>query len=180
MITPTMRQQAKTVNFGILYGQTPFGLAKGLSISVQEATAFIHAYFQKYPRVQEFLEDCKTKTRKTRIAKTLIGRQRPIEEISNKNPAIRAAAERLAINTPLQGSAADLIKLAMIAIHREIESQHLQGKMILQIHDELLFEVPDEELPLFQTLIQTHMEGVVSLKVPLKVEIAIGKNWAEC
>ncbi|MBI3901022.1 MAG: DNA polymerase I, partial [Chlamydiia bacterium] len=123
---------------------------------------------------------CKEKARKTGWAISFSGRKRPIPELSNPNPTIRAAAERLAINTPLQGTAADMIKLAMIAIDQEIDRQNLQGKMILQIHDELLFEVPDLELPIFQKLIKEKMEQVFTLKVPIIVDTAIGKNWAEC
>ena len=179
-ITPLMRMNAKTVNFGILYGQGPFGLSKQLHISQKDAAHFIETYFQRYPKIKEFLDTCKASARETGYAITLAGRKRPIPELSNPNPTIRAAAERLAINTPLQGTAADMIKLAMIAVDKEIQKQNLQGKMILQIHDELLFEVPDSEVPIFQQLIKEKMEHVFLLKVPLTVEIAVGKNWAEC
>ena len=114
------------------------------------------------------------------MAKTLTGRQRPIPEIHNKNPSIRAAAERLAVNTPLQGTAADLIKKAMIEIDREIAKEKLEGKMILQIHDELIFEVPDEEVPAFEKLVKHKMEHVLKLNVPIEVHISVGKNWGEC
>ena len=180
MITPEMRSQAKTVNFGILYGQGPFGLAKQLRISMREAQEFIKTYFDRYPRILEYLEDCKAQARKTGLAVTLFGRQRPIPELSNNNPSIRAAAERLAVNTPLQGTAADLIKKAMIQIQGLIEEKKVQGQMILQIHDELIFELPDEEIPLFKKMVAAAMEQVVKLKVPLDVHIAVGKNWAEC
>jgi DNA polymerase-1 len=180
MITPEMRNQAKTVNFGIIYGQSPFGLARQLRIPYHEASEFIKTYFERYPRVLEFLEFCKSHTRKTGMSKTLTGRQRPIPEISNKNPAIRSAAERLAVNTPLQGTAADLIKIAMIAIDKEIQEKNLTGKMILQIHDELIFEVPDEEVSLFEKIVKNKMEKVLKLNVPIEVHIAVGKNWSEC
>jgi DNA polymerase-1 len=179
-VTPSMRAQAKTVNFGVLYGQSAFGLSKQLKIPIKEASDFIKTYFENYPKVSSYLEECKSLARKTGVARTLTGRKRPIPELHNKNPSIRAAAERLAINTPLQGTAADLIKLAMIAIDREIRQQGLKGKMILQIHDELIFEVPDEELVVFQTLITDKMENVFKLSVPLEVHIAVGKNWSEC
>lgn len=179
-VEPEMRAQAKTVNFGILYGQGPFGLSKQLGISMRDASSFIKTYFERYPKVSEFLERCREEARKTGKITTLVGRQRPIPEIHNKNQMIRAAAERLAINTPLQGTAADLIKMAMIEIDREIRQRRLQGKMILQIHDELIFEVPDSEVTIFQELAKEKMEGVLNLQVPIEVHIAVGKNWAEC
>src|SRR3989344_4861388 len=178
-VTPEMRSQAKTVNFGILYGQGPYGLSRQLGISIQEATTFIKTYFSRYPRISEYLEQCKEQARKTGVAKTLTGRQRPIPEINNKNPMIRAAADRLAINTPLQGTAADLIKLAMIEIDRSIEGRNLKGAMLLQIHDELIFEVPDAEVSEFKSLVKEKMEKVLRLNVPIEVHIAVGKNWAE-
>jgi DNA polymerase-1 len=180
LVTPEMRSQAKTVNFGILYGQGSHGLAKQLHISYGEASQFIKTYFERYPKVSEYLEECKEKARQTGFATTLTGRQRPIAEIHNKNPMIRAGAERLAINTPLQGTAADLIKIAMIQINQEIKEKELKGFMILQIHDELIFEIPDEEIPIFQKLVKTNMEHVFNLSVPIEVHISVGKNWGEC
>jgi DNA polymerase-1 len=179
-VDPEMRAQAKTVNFGILYGQGPFGLSRQLGITIKEASDFIQLYFEQYPRVSEYLEACKEQVRATGVAKTLFGRQRPIPEMHNKNPSIRAAAERLAINTPLQGTAADLIKRAMIEIDTAIRDKNLEGKMILQIHDELIFELPDTEVPVFQKLVKQKMEHVTALNIPIEVHIAVGKNWAEC
>lgn len=175
-----MRQKAKAVNFGILYGQQAFGLSQGLDMGYKEAAAFIETYFKRYPRVKEFLESCKVSARKTKRSITMTGRLRPIPEIDSKNPALRAAAERLAINTPLQGTAADLIKMAMIQIDAFLRSQPGIGYMLLQIHDELLFEVPDEEIDQVSIKVKNIMENVVSLKVPLEVDISIGKNWGEC
>lgn len=180
MITPEMRSQAKTVNFGIIYGQGPFGLSRQLKISMKEASHFIKTYFERYPKILEFLESCKDNARRLGYSSTLTGRKRPIPEIHNKNPSIRAGAERLAVNTPLQGTAADLIKKAMIEISEEIEKRKLEGRMILQIHDELIFEVPDPEIRTFQQLVKDKMEHVFKLKVPLVVHMAVGKNWAEC
>lgn len=180
LVTPDMRSQAKTVNFGILYGQGPYGLSRQLHISMHEASDFIKKYFERYPRVLNYLEYCKEQVRKTGGSKTLTGRQRPIPEIHNKNPMIRAAAERLAVNTPLQGTAADLIKTAMIEIDRVLTERKLQGRMILQIHDELIFEIPDEEIPTFQKIVKEKMEHVMKLSVPIEVHIAVGKNWGEC
>ncbi|HSX37692.1 MAG TPA: DNA polymerase I [Chlamydiales bacterium] len=180
MVTSEMRDAAKTVNFGIIYGQGPFGLSKQLGISIKEASDFIKKYFNRYPKISDYLESCKTEARKMGFVTTLTGRQRPIPEIHNKNPAIRSAAERLAVNTPLQGTAADLIKMAMIEIDRELESRKLESKMILQIHDELIFEAPDPELETMQKIVKEKMEGVLSLNVPIVVQMAVGKNWAEC
>ena len=179
-VDPEMRAQAKTVNFGVLYGQSPYGLSQQLGISMQEASDFIKTYFQRYPKVLQYIEECKAKVRETGIAETLNGRQRAIPEMNNKNPMIRSAAERLAVNTPLQGTAADLIKGAMIEIDKAIHKRKLEGKMILQIHDELIFEVPDNEVPIFMQLAKEKMEQVMKLHVPIEVHIAVGKNWAEC
>lgn len=179
-ISAEMRKTAKTVNFGIIYGQTAFGLSKQLGIPQRDAAAFIQAYFAQYPGVRQYLEECKEQARKTLYSKTLTGRRRPIPEIHNKNPSIRAGAERLAINTPLQGTAADLIKMAMIEIDRAIEERNAQGKMILQIHDELIFEIPDSEIEFFEQIVKEKMEHVLKLNVPIEVHLAVGKNWAEC
>jgi DNA polymerase I len=179
-VTLQMRYQAKAVNFGIIYGQQAFGLAQLLGIDFHTAEEFIHTYFERYAHVKEFLNFCKENVRKTGRAVTLTGRQRPIPEIHSKNPAIRAAAERLAINTPLQGTAADLIKMAMIQVDAHLKKHPDEGKMILQIHDELLFEVPDEHANKLAHQAKNIMEGIFTLNVPLIVNISIGKNWGEC
>ena len=178
-VTSEMRYRAKAVNFGILYGQQAFGLSQGLKIDYREAAAFIEKYFERYPRVKEFLESCKESARKTGRAITMTGRQRPIPDIHSKNPIIRAAAERLAINTPLQGTAADLIKIAMIQIDQQLRQDN-RGFMLLQIHDELLFESSDTHVEELAIQVKNRMEGVIKLKVPLEVDISIGKNWGEC
>lgn len=179
-VTSEMRSRAKAVNFGILYGQQAFGLSQQLSIDFHEAAKFIETYFRRYKRVKEFLELCKETVRKTGKATTMTGRQRPIPEIHSNNPMIRAAAERLAINTPLQGSAADLIKIAMIQVDQVLNENESLGFMILQIHDELLFEVPDTQLDKLSSEVKKIMEHVFVLKVPLSVDISVGKNWGEC
>jgi len=179
-VTPSMRAQAKTVNFGILYGQTPFGLSQELGIPFQEAATFIDTYFKRYMHVKDYLEFCKESVRKTGKAITLTGRHRPIPEIDSKNPILRAQAERLAINTPLQGTQADLIKLAMIHIDADLTAHPEWGMMLLQIHDALLFEVPDTQLHTFSAHIKKRMEMVMGLTVPLIVDISIGKNWGAC
>ncbi|MBS0615131.1 MAG: DNA polymerase I [Verrucomicrobia bacterium] len=179
-VTDEMRRKAKAVNFGILYGQQAFGLSQGLDMNYKEAAAFIETYFKRYPRVKEYIEFCKESARKTKKSITMTGRLRPIPEIDSKNPILRAAAERLAINTPLQGTAADLIKMAMIQIDAFLRSNPGVGYMLLQIHDELIFEVPDHEIERVSSKVKNIMENVVSLKVPLEVHISIGKNWGEC
>lgn len=179
-VAKEQRSQAKTVNFGIIYGQQAFGLARELGIPVKAAAAFIEAYFKRYPQVQTYLEGCKKFAREQGKAVTMWGREREIPEMQSKNPTLRALAERLAINTPLQGSAADLIKMAMIHVADRLKKESLLAKMLLQIHDELVFEVPDFELIAVEKLVKEEMQGAARLKIPLRVDIAIGKNWEEC
>ncbi len=177
-ISPNMRHLAKTVNFGIIYGLQPFGLAQELSISYNEATEFIQNYFQRYPVVKDFLESSKEKARKTGFATTIMGRERPIPEINSNNRILRESGERIAINTPIQGTAAELIKLAMIDIDRYL--QNGKGNLLLQIHDELLFEAADSNIVSLSKEIQKIMEEAMKLKIPLKVNLSIGKNWGAC
>lgn len=179
-VTKQQRHQAKAINFGIIYGQQAFGLSKELGIEVNKAATFIESYFQRYTAVRQFLDQCKEFTRKTNKSVTMIGREREIPEIHSSNAMIRQAAERLAINTPLQGTAADLIKLAMLKIDQELEQRRLSGFMILQIHDELIFEVPNHELDEFKLIVKNSMEHIFDLKVPLVVDLVVGKNWKEC
>ncbi|MBM3192306.1 MAG: hypothetical protein FJZ63_06635 [Chlamydiae bacterium] len=179
-VSTEMRQIAKAVNFGILYGQQAFGLSQQLGIPFQQASTFITTYFERYPKIQSFLESCKEKARTTGLATTFTGRQRPLLDIHSKNPSLKAAAERLAVNTPIQGAQADIIKLAMIEIHKKLTASPHLGFMVLQIHDELIFEVPDNALQETSHLVKTIMENIMTLSVPLTVDIAIGKNWGEC
>ncbi len=179
-VTKEMRSQAKAVNFGLMYGQQSFGLAQQLGIDTREANAFIKMYFKQYPEVKHFIESCIAKARQSGKTVTWLGRERPVPEITSRNFQIRSAAERLAINTPIQGSQADLIKLAMLKIDESIKKHHLHAQMILQIHDELIFETPDTEIEALKPLIRDAMMSVMTLKVPLIVDIAVGKNWKEC
>lgn len=179
-VTKEQRHGAKAVNFGVIYGQQAFGLAQELNIDLKSASAFIEAYFKRYSRVRDFVESAKENTRLTGRAVTYTGRERLIPEIHSKNGMLRAAAERLAVNTPLQGTAADLIKMAMLQIDKALQKEHLESKMILQIHDELIFEVPDREISKVENMVREIMQGVLKLKVPLVVDIIVGKNWAEC
>lgn len=179
-VTKEMRYQAKAVNFGVIYGQQAFGLSQELGIDMREAASFISMYFTRYKKVREYIEYCKEIARKTGKAVTYTGRERLLPEINSKNGQIRAAAERLAINTPLQGTAADLIKLAMLKIDEALSKEKQFGFMNLQIHDELIFELPDFEIIRAEPMIREIMQGVLKLKVPLVVDITIGKNWKEC
>lgn len=179
-VTSEQRHQAKAINFGIIYGQQAFGLSQELGIDMKQAAAFIAAYFDRYQSVKGYLDSCKEAARATGRAVTLMGRERLIPEISSKNIQIRNAAERLAINTPLQGMAADVIKMAMLDIDKKLRDAKGQAAMILQIHDELIFELPDEEIPSIKKLVKESMEGVIKLQVPLVVDIHVGKNWKEC
>lgn len=179
-VTPEQRQQAKAVNFGIIYGQGPFGLSKQLGITQKEASRFIEMYFARYGHIKEFLESCKDYARTHGKAVTAMGRERLIPEILSKNGPIRSAAERLAINTPLQGTAADLIKLAMLKVDSALTKENFKAYMILQIHDELLFEVPNDEIEALTKVVRGEMEGCMELKVPLVVDVSVGKNWKEC
>ena len=179
-VTKEMRSIAKAVNFGILYGQGAYGLSQLLNIPFKEAQTFINTYFERYTKVKPFIEKCIKLAEETKISKTLFGRQRPLPDIDNKNPMIRNATHRLAVNTPLQGTAADIIKLAMIAIDKEINNKKLSGYMILQIHDELVFEVPDNEIHIFSEIVKEKMENVIKLNVPLTIDLQVGKNWGEC
>jgi DNA polymerase-1 len=173
------RNRAKAVNFGIVYGISPFGLATQLGIPQAEAKAYIERYFARYQGVKAFIEKTLEETRKTGSVRTLFGRIRPIPDIESRNQNQRGFAERTAVNTPLQGTAADLIKLAMIAIDRKLTERKLKTRMVLQVHDELLFEVPANETAEIEGLVRTEMEGVVQLSVPLVADLAFGANWRD-
>jgi DNA polymerase-1 len=173
------RRAAKAINFGIIYGLSPFGLAQQLGIEQREAAQFINAYFTRYKGVKEYLEKILVETRKTGVAKTLFGRIRPIPEINSPQMQLRNFAERTALNSPLQGTAADLIKMAMIRIDRRLSEEKFAAKMILQVHDELLFEAPVKEKSKLEKLVKEEMEGVYKLTVPLVVEIGVGPNWRD-
>jgi DNA polymerase-1 len=179
MITPEMRRQAKVINFGIIYGMGSFRLARELGISHKMARTYIEHYFATYVGVKQFIDETIEKARKSGKVTTLLGRHRWLPDILSKNRTAREFAERTAVNTPLQGTAADLIKLAMIQIHQALNQKSFRAKMLLQVHDELVFEVPPEEAERVQGLVRSIMEGVYELKVPLKVDVKTGSNWAE-
>jgi len=177
--TPEHRRAAKVINFGIIYGLSAFGLAQNLQIDQKEAAKFIAAYFDRYRGVKKYLERQVAETRKTGVTRTMFGRIRPIPEINSPQPNLRNFAERTAMNTPLQGTAADLIKLAMIEIDRRLIAEKFRTRMILQVHDELLFEGPAEELEGLKPLVKHAMEQVHPLIVPLVVDIKVGLNWRD-
>jgi len=175
-VTSDQRDRAKAVNFGIVYGQTPYGLAQQLGISPDEASDFIDRYFQRYQGVQRYIERCLSEARDTGFTRTLFGRIRQHPEINSRNGMRRSMAERTAINSPIQGTAADIIKVAMINISRELKRRNLRTRMVLQVHDELIFEVPEEELSIRET-IRDLMQNVVQLNVPLTVDVKQGLTW---
>jgi DNA polymerase-1 len=177
--TPDHRRAAKAINFGIIYGLSAFGLAKQLGIPQKEAAQFISAYFNRYRGVKQYLDNILVETRKSGVAKTLFGRIRPMPEINSPQVQLRNFAERTALNSPLQGTAADLIKMTMIAIDRRLREEKFESRMILQVHDELLFEVPTKEKEAMETLVRDEMENVYKLAVPLVVEICTGPNWRD-
>jgi DNA polymerase-1 len=179
MVTAEHRRQAKVVNFGIVYGLSAFGLSQNLGIDTSEARQYIDAYFAKYSGVRAFLDRTLDETRRDGRVRTLFGRVRPIPDIHSKNYNLRGFAERTAVNTPLQGTAADLIKLAMIRIDAAIRERDLKSRMTLQVHDELVFEVPESELDILRSLVREQMENAHPLSVPLMVEIGVGKNWRD-
>jgi len=179
LVSDEMRRQAKTINFGVLYGMGAFSLAKDLGISRKEAQSFIDSYFERYPAVLQFMDTRKEEARRHQYVTTLLGRRCAIAEINSKNGAVRSYAERNAINYPIQGSAADIIKVAMVNIDRHLREAGLLARMVLQVHDELVFDVPQGELAQVRQLVKTEMEGAVSLSVPLVVDIGVGNNWSE-
>lgn len=179
MITPDMRRAAKAVNFGIVYGQTPFGLAASINIDRKEAEEYIRTYFELYAGVKKWIQETIAEVRKSGVTVTLFGRKRPIPDMHSRNPNARSFAERIAVNTPLQGTAADLIKVAMIRIDHELSRAKLASKMLLQVHDELLFEAPPEEAADLAKMVKREMEAVYRLEVPLVVDVGIGENWRD-
>ncbi|MEJ2697246.1 MAG: DNA polymerase I [Candidatus Sulfobium sp.] len=178
-VTPEMRRTAKTVNFGVLYGISPFGLSEALGIGREDAKQYIDRYFKRHPGVREYIERTIAEATQKGHVTTLLGRRRPVPELHSANRNTRQQGQRLAVNSPIQGTAADIIKIAMIKIAERFRRETLRAKMILQVHDELLVELPEEELDAVTGIVTGEMEGAFKLAVPLKVEIGHGKNWAE-
>jgi DNA polymerase-1 len=174
-----MRRKAKAVNFGIIYGISAFGLAQDTGVSNTEAKRYIDSYFARYPGVRSFLDKTIRDASSSGYVTTLFGRRRFIPELASSTIAVKNFGERMAVNTPIQGTAADLIKLAMIRIHERLVRQGLRSRMIIQVHDELVFEVLDNEIDVMKSLVKEEMERVLSLSVPIRVDMGVGKNWDE-
>jgi DNA polymerase-1 len=179
LVSAEMRRIAKIINFGIIYGMSSYGLASTLRISREDAQQYIEAYFQKYQRVKEYIDKQIITARKDKYVKTMLNRIRYLEGIDSPNKSIREFYERTAINTPIQGTAADLIKMAMIEIHSKMESLKLTSGLILQIHDELIFEIAEPELERRRVIIKEIMENILKLSIPLKVNFKTGHRWGE-
>jgi DNA polymerase-1 len=173
------RRRAKVINFGIVYGLSAFGLSQTLAISREDAQAFIDAYFQRYRGVRTWLDRTLEEARHQEYVKTLFGRIRPIPEINSRDANVRHFAERIAVNSPIQGTAADVIKIAMIRVHQALRDKHLSAKILLQVHDELVLEVPEAEVENTRIMVQEEMEGAAKLLVPLKVDLNVAGNWMD-
>ena len=178
-VTPEMRARAKTINFATIYGQGPFALGKQLGIPQEEAKEFIRLYFERFRGVRRFLDATIAEARRRGYVETLFGRRRYLTELGSKNAAVRSGAERAAMNSPLQGSAADLIKIAMITLHHALASDGSRGGMLLQVHDELVLEAPDADVDAVVTTVRRAMEGAAALTVPLVVDVGVGANWVD-
>ncbi|MFA5729458.1 MAG: DNA polymerase, partial [Candidatus Neomarinimicrobiota bacterium] len=178
-VLPEMRRVAKVVNFGIMYGAGPFRMSEELGIPRREASQLIEQYFRTYPGINDYIVNTIADARRDTYVKTLAGRRRYVPDINSENKNIREAAERVAINMPIQGTAADMIKIAMIRIQRRLIEEKFKSMMILQIHDELLFEVHPDEVERLKDLVATEMENALTLDVPVKVDIGIGNSWYE-
>jgi DNA polymerase-1 len=178
-VTDELRRQAKAINFGIMYGMSAYGLSRELGITPKMAKTYIDHYFARYSGIKRYMEQTIEQARQTRRTSTLLGRLRLLPDITSSNANVRQFAERTAINTPIQGTAADLIKVAMIQMAEALERKQMNTVMLLSVHDEIVFEVPNEELETMKRLAPEVMERVWTLKVPLKVNVAWGKNWAQ-
>ena len=176
-VTKEMRRKAKTANFGIIYGISVFGLSERLNISRSEAKQLIEGYFETFPQVRAYMDESIAVARKKGYVETISGRKRMLPDINSHNSVVRGYAERNAINAPIQGSAADIIKIAMVRIADRMQREGLQARMILQVHDELNFNVPVDELERLDRLVKEEMEGAYRLKVPLVVDTGVGENW---
>ena len=174
-----LRRRAKIVNYALLYGKTAFTLAKDIGVTKEAAQEFINAYFAGFPKVRGFIDDTLRHARETGVVKTMFGRRRLVPELNSRNGQIRAAAERVTVNMPIQGTAADILKKAMIELHAELPKRGLRTRMILTVHDELLFEAPREEADRAAETVREKMEGAATLRVPLTVDVGMAENWRD-
>jgi DNA polymerase-1 len=178
-VTPDMRRKAKEVNFGILYGSTAFGLSQNLGISRTEGQEMIESYFKEFPGIKRYMDDSINQARETEFVETILGRRRYLRDINSRNITTRGFAERNAINAPIQGSAADIIKIAMLHIHSWLTKDKLKTKMILQVHDELVFDLHKSEVDIVKPKVTELMRNAIQLEVPMDVEVGVGENWLE-
>jgi DNA polymerase-1 len=178
-VTPEQRDVAKTTNFSVIYGVTAFGLSRGLAITSKEAQEYLSRFFARHPKVKAYLERTIAEGRERGYVATLMGRRRYIPELRSGNLNLRSFAERMATNAPVQGTAADLLKMAMVRMARALEAEGLRTRMLLTVHDELLFEAPPEEIPRLEPLTREVMESAMTLAVPLRVDIKAGEDWAQ-
>ena len=178
-VAPEMRRVAKIMNFGVIYGLSPYGISQQTDLSAAQGAAFIKQYFSEYSGIYDYLEETKLKARNVGYVETIAGRRRYIPEINSPNFQVRQGAERIAVNMPIQGTAADIIKFAMISIHKKLIDTNLSTRMLLQVHDELIFEVPPDEIDLVKSIILDLMPGAMALDVPLDVQIKTGYTWGE-
>ncbi len=178
-VTPAMRSAAKAINFGVIYGMGARALARQIDVKVNEAATFIETYFATYPGVRRFIDQTREQARRDGFVTTLLGRRRLLPDIASDNNRIRSFQERVAVNTPIQGTAADLVKLAMLRIQADLDRRGLQAMLLLQVHDELVLELPAAELDEVSQVVRAGMEGALELKVPLVVDLHTGRNWAE-
>ena len=178
-VTPTQRSNAKAVNFGIVYGISSFGLSQDLSITKKEAENYIQQYFRTYPGIKAFLDRSVEDAKEKGYAVTLFGRRRPVPELLSSNFMQRSFGERIAMNSPIQGTAADIIKIAMVRVNRRLKRQHMKSRLILQIHDELLIEAVLDEVDAVKAILKEEMEHAATLAVPLEVDMHTGHNWYE-
>ena len=178
-VTPNDRRNAKAVNFGVVYGISDFGLANNLGISRKEAKSYIDTYFERYPRIKNYMENVVREARDKGYVETLFHRRREIPDINSRNFNVRGFAERTAINSPIQGSAADILKIAMIRLDQALRAGRFKSRMLLQVHDEIVLEVPANELTAIKTLVKEIMESAIELSVPLKADESAGETWYE-
>ncbi|HRX09160.1 MAG TPA: DNA polymerase, partial [Candidatus Limiplasma sp.] len=176
-VTPAMRRSAKAVNFGIVYGISGFGLARNIGVSLREADAYIATYFERYPRVKDFMDECVRRGHELGYAQTLLGRRRQLHELKSPNRNIRNFGERAAMNMPVQGTAADIIKLAMVKVFNDLQKGNYQARLILQVHDELVVECPRGEVVTVADIIRSAMENIITLDVPLVADVSSGNSW---
>ena len=178
-ITPDMRRQAKIINFATIYGVSPYGLSQQAEIGIKDAALFIEKYFQTYPGFRRYIDDTVAFAKEHGYVKTLMGRRRPVPEINSTTVFRREGAERVAINTPIQGTSADMIKIAMIHINNEMRKEKMKSRMIMQVHDELVFEAEKSEADELEAMVREKMEKALELRVPVVVDIGRGNNWDE-